>query len=255
MLWRRTDRASASPPGWLTSVEYAHRGLHGPGTPENSRTAFAEAIDRGMGIEVDIQKSADRRAVVFHDFDLDRLTGERGPVAERTADDLAQITLAGSAETIPSLRAVLDQVAGRVPLLIEIKTRARDRVAELCRAVRSDLASYTGPHAVIGFDPRVLAWFARHSAQTPRGLSYRAERGRGVALRLRRHLALWRARPHFLTHDLAGLPDPFARAQRTRGLPLVAWTATTAAQRERALVAADAVIVEAEGVHKPGAAP
>jgi hypothetical protein len=44
-------------PDWLTRWEYAHRGLHHPGVPENSRAAAAGAIAAGMGIECDIQMS------------------------------------------------------------------------------------------------------------------------------------------------------------------------------------------------------
>ena len=60
---------------------YAHRGLHSEAVVENSPAAFAAAIERGMGIECDVQLAGDGRAMVFHDWELDRLTGERGPVA------------------------------------------------------------------------------------------------------------------------------------------------------------------------------
>ena len=89
---------------WLAQHEYAHRGLHGPGVPENSLSAFAGAIARGMGIECDIQRSGDGQAMVFHDWDLARLTGERGPVADRSAAALGQIMLGGgNGDRIPTL--------------------------------------------------------------------------------------------------------------------------------------------------------
>ena len=83
MLFGLLDRwrAPAPPPdkgAWLSEQDYAHRGLHGPGVAENSPTAFALAIAAGVGIECDIQRSADNRAMVFHDWDLPRLTGGEG---------------------------------------------------------------------------------------------------------------------------------------------------------------------------------
>ena len=99
----------------------AHRALHGPGRPENSRAAIRAAVAAGYGIEIDVQPSADGVAMVFHDADLDRLTGTAGPIRGRTAADLARLPLHGGDEGIPTLAEVLALVAGRVPLLVEIK--------------------------------------------------------------------------------------------------------------------------------------
>ncbi len=105
--------------GWLPGTRFAHRGLHGDGLPENSPSAFAAAMARGWGIECDVQKSSDDQAMVFHDFELDRLTGETGTLNTRSSLQLGAITLSGSADVIPSLRAVLEQVDGTVPILMK----------------------------------------------------------------------------------------------------------------------------------------
>lgn len=244
-------RAPAPEPGkvaWIGAYDYAHRGLHGPGLPENSPGAFAAAIDRGFGIECDIQRSGDGRAMVFHDWDLDRLTGETGPVARRSALELGAIALGGSADTIPSLRGLLDQVGGRVPILIEVKSRRDIRVPSLCLAVRRELEGYRGPHAVMSFDPRVSRWFAHHSPTTVRGLVVTEENDRALAGRIRRHMALWHARPDFLAYDIRDLPSPFAAAQRRRGLPVATWTVRSAELRRHAAEHADAPIAEGAGI-------
>jgi glycerophosphoryl diester phosphodiesterase len=234
--------------GWLRGQAYAHRGLHGGDAPENSLSAFSAAIAAGMGIECDVQQTADGRAVVFHDWELERLTGKRGPVAARAAADLGQVALAGGKDRIPALRDVLGMVRGRVPLLIEVKTRRERRVGALCLAVRRDLEGYAGPVAVMGFDPRVGAWFRRHAPHLVRGLVVSEEGARTLSGSLRRRLALWRAAPDFLAYDVRDLPSPFAAAQRRRGLPLLTWTVRTAALRRRAADHADAPIAEGEGV-------
>src|SRR6187551_2779559 len=155
---------------WLRGRIYAHRGVHGQGLVENSPSAFAAAIDAGVGIECDVQISADDCAMVFHDAELERLTGESGTVAARSASQLADLTLRGAADHIPSLHDLLTQVCGRVPLLIEIKSRAGLPVAAVCRAVRDSLAGYRGEHAIMSFDPRVPGWFSRQAPATVRGL-------------------------------------------------------------------------------------
>jgi len=249
------DSWLAPPPGadrivWLRGVAFAHRGLHVRGVPENSPAAFAGAIARGMGIECDIQRSLDGQAIVFHDAALDRLTDQGGPVAERTARDLGRIVLSGGTDTIPTLRQVLDLVAGQVPLLIEIKSASRPgtRTDALCLPVRRELDGYRGPHAIMSFDPRIVRWFAVHAPQTVRGLVVTEEDDKGFAGMVRRHLSLWHARPDFLAYDIRDLPSRFAESQRGRGLPVLTWTVRTSELRERAAVHADAPIAEGAGV-------
>ena len=237
---------------WLKRGEYAHRGLHGGDVPENSLSAFAAAISAGMGIECDVQQTGDGGAVVFHDWELDRLTGESGPVSRRTAAELSQVRIGQGSDHIPTLRDLLGMVRGRVPLLIEVKTRRERRVGAVCLAVRRDLEGYAGPAAVMGFDPRVCAWFRRHAPRIVRGLVVTEEGARTLSGAVRRHLALWQARPDFLAYDVRDLPSRFAAAQRRRGLPLLTWTVRSPALRQRAADCADAPIAEGEGVAEAG---
>lgn len=249
MPFRPTDGGSPPPrTAWLRGVAYAHRGRHGPGRVENSLSAFAAAIEAGLGIECDVQRTADGRAVVFHDWELDRLTGETGPVATRTVAELTRTALRGTAETIPTLRDLLGLVAGRVPLLIELKSRRERPVAPLCRAVLRNLEGYPGPHAVMSFDPRVGHWFAGHSPETVRGLVVSEANARTLGAAIKRRFAVWRSRADFLAYDVRDLPSRFAAARRARGLPVLTWTVTTAALRERALAHADGWIAEGEGL-------
>ncbi len=227
--------------------KFAHRGLHSSGIPENSPAAFDAAIERGMGIECDIQRSSDGRAVVFHDWELDRLTRESGPVAARTSIQLAAIGLSGGDDTIPTLRKTLDQVAGRVPLLIEIKSKSDMKVSPLCLPVRHALEGYRGLHAIMSFDPRIPRWFAKHSPLTLRGLVVTEEHGKSLAARIKRELAFRHAAPQFLAYDIRDLPSPFAAAKRNAGYPVVTWTVRTAEHVRRARDHADAPIAEGDG--------
>ncbi len=244
-------RAPAPDPAkvsWIGGWRFAHRGLHVGGVPENSPGAFAAAIARGLGIECDVQRSSDGQAIVFHDDELDRLTAETGPLATRSAAQLGQIGLTGSSDTIPSLRQLLDRVAGQVPLLIEIKSTRKRRINPLCLAVRRVLEGYQGLHAVMSFDPRVSRWFATHSPLTVRGLVVTEEEDKALFGQVRRHLWLWHARPDFLAYDIRDLPSRFAASQRRRGIPLTTWTVRSAEHSERAQEHADAPIAEGAGL-------
>ena len=247
------DAWRAPPPAerkvaWLKGASFAHRGLHGAGVPENSMAAFDLAIERGLGIELDIQRSSDGQAMVFHDWELGRLTGEQGPVNRRTAAELGTIRLGGTEQTIPTLREVLDRIGGRVPLLIEIKSRRQERAGALCLPVRRTLEGYAGPHAAMSFDPRVCRWFADHSPLTVRGLVVTEEDDKALPGRVRRHLSLWHARPDFLAYDIRDLPGRFPASQRSRGLPVATWTVRSRDHRDRAALHADAPIAEGAGV-------
>jgi len=233
---------------WLASVTYAHRGLHGAGLIENSPSAFAAAMERGMGIECDVQRSRDGQAMVFHDWELDRLTGETGPVKARGSEELGKVALTGSEDTIPTLSQLLAQVGGRTPLLIEIKSRREVPYEPLCRAVRDALGGYRGSVAAMSFDPRAVRWFALQAPALVRGLVVSEEH----ATSMQRHYALSRARPDFLACDIRDLPSRFATAQRARGLPILTWTVKDHALLARALKYADAPIAEGEGLASAG---
>jgi len=234
--------------GWIGKNAYAHRGLHGAGVPENSPAAFAAAMERGLGIECDIQRTAADEAIVFHDWELDRLTNHTGPVAVHCAETLRTISLRENGEPILSLSAMLEQVAGRSPLLIEVKSKRDLPVASLCASVARCLDGYSGAHGVMSFDPRVARWFARHAPETIRGLVITEEGASGWRGAVRRHISLWRARPDFLAYDIRDLPSRFAAYQRQRGMPVATWTVRSSEQRALAQVHADAPIAEGDGI-------
>ncbi|WP_240529937.1 glycerophosphodiester phosphodiesterase family protein [Novosphingobium sp. PC22D] len=231
----------------MAGQDYAHRGLHGAGRVENSLGAFEDALARGYGIECDVRRASDGRAMVFHDADLARLTDETGLVAARDSKALGAIRFSGSGETIPSLREVLTLIGGRTPILIELKASREERIAALCLSVRRVLEGYTGPHAVMSFDPRVARWFYRHSPHTVRGLVVTEDEDKALPGHLRRQFALWHGRPDFLAYDIRDLPSRFAAAQRRRGLCVLTWTVRTPQHLERARAHADAAIAEGDG--------
>ncbi|HYI48587.1 MAG TPA: glycerophosphodiester phosphodiesterase family protein [Allosphingosinicella sp.] len=221
---------------------FAHRGLHGAAVPENSRAAFEAAIAARHGIELDVQISGDRQAMVFHDEELGRLAEDEGYVRGRSAAELGRIRLRDCDETIPTLPQILALISGRAPLLIEVKAPGRE-VGPLALAVADALGGYAGPVAVMSFNPEVGHWFARHEPKWLRGL-VATERGRKWRGGVARRLALWRSKADFLAYDIRDLPSRFAEARRREGLSVLTWTVRSLQDRTKAAQHADQIIYE-----------
>src|SRR3981081_1402870 len=111
-------------PDWLTARTVAHRGLHdiARGIVENMPGAFQAAISGNFALETDLQLSADGEAMVHHDDALGRLTEGSGALLGKTSAELKRVTFTDTPEKMMSLGDLCTLVAGRVPLLIEVKS-------------------------------------------------------------------------------------------------------------------------------------
>ena len=111
----------------------AHRGLHGGETVENTLDAFKKAVDKGYGVELDIQLSLDKVPVVTHDYDLKRVFGIDKKVSSLSSEELGAIG-------VPTLSEVLNVLDGKVPLVAEIKGENAD--TEVCERAAVLLDGY-----------------------------------------------------------------------------------------------------------------
>ncbi len=223
------------PPDFLR-IPIAHRALHdrAQGRIENAPAAIAAAIAAGYAIEIDVQLSSDGVAMVFHDEELDRLTPAHGPLNRHSAAQLGQITLTGSTDRIPTLAQVLHLVAGRVPLLIELKDQTldlSDSDGALERATAAALAGYTGPVALMSFNPSMVAHMARLMPDTPRGLttsSYDYDDWHPVPAatcdRLRDIPDYDAVGASFLSHQGDDLARPRLAQLKAQGADILCWT-------------------------------
>ena len=249
----RIDRFFAPPPdparvSWLGEWTYAHRGLHDAGAVENSPSAFRAAIAAGLGIECDIQRSRDGSPMVFHDWDFARLIGRAEAGDTLSHAEWRALKYLNSHDSPLGLADLLELVAGKVPLLIEIKSRPGYDVERSCRVVADGLAGYDGPHAVMSFDPRVARWLRRHAPQIVRGLVMREDAKGHTQQAWQRHLALWIAKPDFLAYHIAALPNRFVAGLRAHGMPILPWTVDTPEKLALARRCADAPIAEGAAV-------
>ncbi len=167
VLVRPPKRIQSDP---VLMCDYAHRGLHGDGIPENSLAAFERACVEGYGIELDVQLSRDGVVMVFHDAKLGRMTGHAGKLCELDAAELGTLRLADSDERIPSFADVLALVNGRVPLLVELKGETTK--VELCPKVAALLREYKGAYCIESFNPILLGEMKKHLPDALRGMLY-----------------------------------------------------------------------------------
>ncbi|PYE83709.1 glycerophosphodiester phosphodiesterase family protein [Pseudoroseicyclus aestuarii] len=246
-------QAPALPEGFLTRP-VAHRALHGPGLPENSLAAARAAVAGGYGIEIDLQPSSDGVPMVFHDETLDRITASSGPVSARSAEALQALTLKGGEEGIPTLAQMLEVVAGRVPLLVEIKDRdgaLGPDIGPLEEAAAKVLAGYDGPLAVMSFNPHSVLRMAQLLPGTPRGITscaYTGDYWQGIPQdRLEGLRAISGYAPagcSFVSHEWRDLASPRIAALREAGAAILCWTLRDAADDAEARTIADNVTFE-----------
>lgn len=234
----------------------AHRGYHDAdtGVIENTPTAIARAMDRNFAIEVDVQETADGEALVFHDYSLDRLAEGTGKVIDKTAAELKGVHMKTGADSLWFLDDLLATVAGRVPLVIEIKSlMRRDAQGDFVRHVTDKVAAYQGPACIKSFDPDMLSLAKARNPSVLRGIVADAAApgqnyvrySRTDRFILRHLLHAPRTRPHFISYCVNDLPmaGP-SLMRRFFGIPLMSWTVRTLELRDIANRYADQIVFE-----------
>lgn len=234
----------------------AHRALHDrtKGRIENSHAAILAAITAGYAIEIDVQLAADGTAMVFHDETLDRLTPDSGPVSARTSAELTRIPLVGGPDMIPTLAAVLALVAGRVPLLIELKDQTltlSNSDGTLESATAAALDGYRGPVAVMSFNPSMMTHMARLAPQVPRGLTTSSYDPvdwhpvpEGTCTRLRDIPDYDHVGASFISHQADDLTRPRVADLKAMGAGILCWTITSPKAEAVARETADNITFE-----------
>ena len=234
----------------------AHRGLHDAarGRPENSISAFRAAITAGYAIEIDIQRSSDTVAMVFHDYDLARMTGQTGAIHLRSASQLTQIPLNGGPDTIPTLTQTLETVAGQVPILVEIKDQdgvLGPNIGPLETAVAEAVRHYQGELVVMSFNPHTVAMMAKLAPKIPRGLvtgSFLPHKWpllpKTARANLRNIPDFDRTGACFITHAVADISRPRVAEIRAAGTPVLCWTVKDQTTETKARAYADNITFE-----------
>lgn len=115
-------------------VVASHRGYYS--APENSISGIRTAIEKGIdAVEIDVQMTLDGILVLNHDDTLKRVAGINKKVSDMTYAEIKEVSIGAKTtyqdEKIPSLEEALEEIRGKIKVIIDIKTSETDkRVAQ-----------------------------------------------------------------------------------------------------------------------------
>ncbi|WP_300385012.1 glycerophosphodiester phosphodiesterase family protein [Clostridium sp.] len=232
---------------WIIEKKIAHRGIHNnKDIPENSLKAFEEAIKEGYTIELDVQLSKDKIIMVYHDYNLKRVTGLDEELANVRYEDLKKISLFNTEEKIPTLQEVFKLVDGKTPLLIEIKNEGK--VGDLEELLYKELKEYKGEYAIQAFNPFVLEWFKNNANEIPRGQlagGYEDSNLKFYEKFILRNLLLnFKSRPAFIAYKEEELPKGIVTSLKKSGTPILGWVITKNSDLDKVYENCDNIIFE-----------
>jgi glycerophosphoryl diester phosphodiesterase len=226
---------------FLTRQPIAHRGLHDGNHAvwENTLSAAEGAIAAGYAIECDLQYAADAAPVVFHDDDMQRLCNMRVDIRSKTSAELGLVSIGGTRDKVPSLKALLTLVKGRVPIVAEFKGRKGDDEG-FVSAVLETLEDYKGDVALMSFDTWLLEELKEMDCPYAIGLTAEGTTEKEFEL----HREAMGLGLDFISYNIAHLPNAFINAERERGIPVISWTVRTPGQAEHSRHNADQITFE-----------
>lgn len=243
---------------WILERPIAHRGLHSKkeGLPENSIGAFKAAIQKGFPIELDIHLTKDNEIVVFHDWNISRMTGFDKDITSLTKEEVSNYHLCGTEYTIPTLKEVLQLVNGRVPLLIEIKNRNYFPLymeEKLCGILCKMMRNYEGEYAIQSFNPWSVYYMKKKLKHVPVGqLSddyKRKKAGHFYSYIFRKLITECRfnfiTKPDFVSYNVRHLPKTYLKPIKHGGdRALLGWTVRDKKYQQVAKECCDNIIFE-----------
>lgn len=217
---------------WIKTGFIAHRGLHSldKTIPENSLIAFTKAIEKGYGIEMDINVLKDGTVVVFHDKDLQRMCNDPRRLRDLAYEDIKDLKLLETAEKIPTLKETLALVKGQVPLLIEFKHHGDQKL--LCESCMQLIADYQGLWAMHSFHPNILIWFKKNHPNVIRGQISEYFKSETDLSKINKYLLKtlslnFLTKPDFINYGLKDMPNRYLDRAMKKGLVVIGYAAQT----------------------------
>jgi glycerophosphoryl diester phosphodiesterase len=227
---------------WLTERPIAHRGLHDLNRTrwENTLSAFEAAASAGFAIECDVHLGSDGSVLVFHDGSLKRLTGQDGDIDHLSAETARETKIGGTDDHIPTLPEMLGLVAGRVPVVIELKG-IEGRDDGLVRAVADALSAYAGEAAIMSFDHHLIRRFAGDAPGIAAGLTAEGVKDADMEA----HFSMLAYNIDFVSYNVHHLENRFVDTVRKKlGLPVISWTVRNAEDRKKSDAVVDQITFE-----------
>lgn len=215
-----------------------HRGAKGH-VAENTLASVKKALALGVdGVEIDVFRCASGELVVFHDKTFDKLTDASGYIEETNLDSINKITVLGQ-EPIPTLEEVLDQIAGKVVLNIELKgSQTAVPTAELLTPYFLSGKLLPKDVFISSFDWEELALFYKVNKEVP--IAILTEDDPVDAIEVARKLKAFAINPKY-----SSLTEKNVKKIHEEGLKIYTWTVNEAQEIERMkTLGVDAIITD-----------
>ena len=225
---------------WLKTKPIAHRGLWGNGVIENSIPAYTLAAQKGYPIEIDLYLTKDNHLVSFHDKTLERMTGEKGYIYDKTLKEIKELSLLNSDEKIPTFDEILSIAKEKSPLLIEIKPQPNSKVVD---EIVAKLKNYQGEFAIQSFNPLYINRVKKLAPEFIRGILTTSDKS--IKENFFRKFIVknmpfnFIVKPDFISCSFAQLP-----IKNKKNLPVLAWTITDSNTHEKIKYFCDNIIFE-----------
>ena len=200
--------------------------------------------------------SRDGVPVVFHDYELDRLTAFSGHVSDLAWAELAGVGLKGSEDCIERLDNVLATIGSRAPVLVEVKDQSglpgadNRRVDQIIGWTVKDACAHHGCDvAVMSFNPAYISALSWLGSDIPRGLTTGsvAEYPDHLPTEIRTALAgiaAFEPDMDFISHDHLHLESPRIAELKAAGTSILCWTVRSPEEEARARQVADNITFE-----------
>ncbi|MBQ3421635.1 MAG: glycerophosphodiester phosphodiesterase [Romboutsia sp.] len=233
---------------WITEYPIAHRGFDNGDIPENSIESFKKAIEYNYAIELDVQLTKDKELIVLHDSNLSRVTGDNRDVRDVTYDELKDLKLENTDETIPTLKEVLELVDNKVPLFVEIKDGKGAK--ELAAKTYDIMKDYEGRYVIQSFNPFILQWFKENANEVIRcqlSCDFKGEQNAHLKwyekFLLKNLLLNFLSRPHIIAYDLDAINNLPVKLLKDK-YPIISWTIKTEEQMKKGYEKTDNIIFD-----------
>lgn len=204
---------------WLIDNYIAKFGFVEEDAPENTIKAYKNAIKKGYPILIQVQMLDDGEIVCFNGKVLSTTTKASGYISKLTLDELKEIKICDTNETIPTLEEALNVIAGKVPVVIDINNDGT--VGKFEQKVSDILDDYIVKHnlfdsvAVMSLNPYTLEWFLAQAPWFPRILrsgKFKVKMYGSIKAKQLTKLKLFKiALPDFICYNAKDLPNRYVK--------------------------------------------
>ncbi|MGZ5280520.1 MAG: glycerophosphodiester phosphodiesterase [Pseudobdellovibrionaceae bacterium] len=198
----------------------AHRGYWLGGAQENSINAFQAAKTKGaLMFECDLRLSKDQIPVVFHDEDLQRISGRPDRVSDLTAAELKQFA------QVPTLREILTDPS--VPRFANLELKSKEKLDDPLERKVADVVKQVKAQSRVlfsSFNPMSLYRMSLHLPDVPRALLVTQENDPENPIFLKK---MWLApliRIHLLHLDHKMVTEQSMKLWNQQRMPVAVWT-------------------------------